>query len=437
LFLTLFFSAILLTSEETERMELRDKILYQIFVRDYSEEGNIQGLIKNLDTLLSTGGDIFYLMPIQPIGKEGRKGTYGSPYSIADYEKIDPLNGSEEDLMEFTSLLHAKGKKVILDMVFNHTSKDSKLVKEHPDWFYQKDGRPFNRIEDWSDVADLNHSVKGVDEYLIDKVLKKYVSLGIDGFRFDVTSLIPPSFFKKAKEELGKDCLFLGEVVDTKFLNYLRAVGIPSYSNGEYAASGMELFYPYASWGWLQDYLEGRSDSLAPYEAAFSLEEASLPYDCLVTRAIENHDRKRIASYSKEESFTRSLLAFSFFTKGPAFVYNGEERKAVHHPDIFEKETIPQEVLDKDYYDFYQKLVSLKHREKNTSLRYSEIISTTDNVLLVKNTFENNKVEYGVFNLSRKHELPYTLPCKGKDLLSNREVKEEVLLSSPLWIEAE
>ena len=54
-------------------MELRDKVIYQIFVRDYSEEGNIPGLIKHLDTLLSTGGDIFYLMPIQPIGKIGTK----------------------------------------------------------------------------------------------------------------------------------------------------------------------------------------------------------------------------------------------------------------------------------------------------------------------------------------------------------------------------
>ena len=185
-------------------MELRDKIIYQIFVRDYSEEGNLQGLIKNLDTLLSTGGDIFYLMPIQPLGKIGRKGTYGSPYSIQDYEKIDPLNGNEEDLKEFTSLLHYKGKKVILDMVFNHTSRDSKLSKEHPDWFYQKDGKPVNRIKDWSDVADLNHSVKGVDEYLIDKVLKKYVSLGIDGFRFDSAIV-----FQESQSGLRKRLSFL------------------------------------------------------------------------------------------------------------------------------------------------------------------------------------------------------------------------------------
>jgi len=417
-------------------MELRDKVIYQIFVRDYSEEGNIQGLIKRLDTLLSTGGDIFYLMPIQPIGKIGRKGTYGSPYSIQDYEKIDPLNGTEEDLSSFCSLMHQKGKKVILDMVFNHTSRDSKLSKEHPDWFYQKEGKPINRIEEWSDVFDLNHSVPGVDEYIIDKVLKKYVSLGIDGFRFDVTSLIPPSFFAKAKKALGEDCLFFGEVVDTPFINYLRSVGIPAYSNAEYAEVGMELFYPYGSWHWLSEYLEGKIPSLDPYQAAYSVEEASLPYGKEISRCIENHDRNRIASYSKEECFTRSLLAYSFFNRGPAFVYNGEERKDPHHPDIFEKETIAQDILDKDYYAFYQKLVSLKHREKNKTLRYSEMISTKDNVLLLKNTFEGDKVEYGVFNLSKK-TIPYTLPSKGKDLLSGKNVEKEVTLTSPLWIEAE
>ena len=71
------------------RKEFLNQIIYQIFVRNYSKEGNLKAVSNSLDTIISHGADILYLMPIQPIGVLGRKGSKGSPYSIMDYNLID------------------------------------------------------------------------------------------------------------------------------------------------------------------------------------------------------------------------------------------------------------------------------------------------------------------------------------------------------------
>ena len=153
--------------------------------------------------------DIIQLMPIHPIGVLLRKGKIGSPYSIKDYRSIDPNMGTMEDLKELFDKAHALGLKVIMDIVFNHTSRDSILTEEHPEWFYHKPNGEFaNRVGDWSDITDFKFEYPELEKYLSDTLLQ-YVRLGADGFRFDVASLIPYSFFahtfpllRKEKEDL-------------------------------------------------------------------------------------------------------------------------------------------------------------------------------------------------------------------------------------------
>ena len=120
---------------------LRNQMIYQVFVRQFSDTCDFKGLIKQLDRIKDLGCDILYLIPFYPIGKVARKGSIGSPYSISNYKEIDPLNGTFDDFKELVSLTHQKGMKIIIDMVLNHTSRDSKLLKEHNEWFYKKDGQ--------------------------------------------------------------------------------------------------------------------------------------------------------------------------------------------------------------------------------------------------------------------------------------------------------
>ncbi len=417
---------------------LQNKIIYQVFVRDYTKEGTLKALEEKLDDVFSSGGDILYLMPIYPIGKVGRKGSFGSPYAIQDYRKINPAIGTMDDLLSLIEKVHERKKKIILDMVFNHTSRDSRLLKEHEEYFYHDEkGNVANKVSDWSDVYDLNHDVPELEEYLSD-TLKMYEDMGIDGFRFDVASLIKPSFYQLARRKLKKETLFFGECVDTGLILYLREKGFSSYSNEELYEGGVELFYPYSFFEPIEEYLLSRKkDCLEIFKYAYNLSLASLSKEALITMAIENHDRRRIASYDEDESFTRSLLLLTFFSKGPAFVYAGEEFKAKRTPSLFEKEEIPHEIHDQEYYAFYQKLVNLKHRKESLDILESVIEKSKEESILFKNTFKDKKEEYALINFSKK-EMEFPLENgKYQDLISqkNYSVANKVLITKmPLWL---
>ena len=145
-------------AKETSKT-LRNDVIYSIYVRNYSEEGTFDAVRKDLNRIQQLGVDIIWLMPIHPIGKMHRKGTLGSPYAIQDYRAINPEFGTMEDFINLCDAIHERGMKVIIDVVYNHTSPDSYLAKNHPEWFYHKeDGTLGNRVGNWWDVVDLDYS---------------------------------------------------------------------------------------------------------------------------------------------------------------------------------------------------------------------------------------------------------------------------------------
>ena len=168
-------------------------MMYQIFVRNFSEEGTFAAVIPELDRIKALGTDIVWFMPIHPIGKLQRKGSLGSPYAISDYRAVNPEFGNIDDLRMVVDAIHERGMRCIIDVVYNHTSPDSVLSREHPEWFYHKpDGSFGNRVGDWSDIIDLDYSSRGLWEYQAETL--KYWATIVDGFRCDVASLIPLEF---------------------------------------------------------------------------------------------------------------------------------------------------------------------------------------------------------------------------------------------------
>ena len=207
--------------------QLRNSTIYQVFPRNYSKDGTLRALKNDLERIVDLGVDILYLLPVHPIGEVARKGTAGSPYAIKDYRAINADLGSLADFEDLVAKAHQKGLKIMMDIVFNHTSRDSILLKEHPDWFYIKNGQPGNRVGDWSDVADLNFEVAAVWDYLIETLIY-WVHKGVDAFRCDVAPIIPLAFWKKAREEVAKvnsDVFWLSESIEPEFIKYLRAQG--------------------------------------------------------------------------------------------------------------------------------------------------------------------------------------------------------------------
>ena len=107
-------------------------------------------------------------------------------------------------MKELVDAAHAKGMKVILDWVANHTSWDNAWVTEHPDWYTQDaNGNVVQPQEQpWADVADLNFDNEIMQQAMIDAMKYWVTEIGIDGYRCDYAEGVPDAFWKKAIAEL-------------------------------------------------------------------------------------------------------------------------------------------------------------------------------------------------------------------------------------------
>ena len=85
---------------------LRDAVVYEVFPRAFSAEGNFKGVTAQLDRLKELGVTVIWLMPIHPTGKLKAKGTLGSPYAVRDYDAINPEYGTGEDLKRLVTAAH-------------------------------------------------------------------------------------------------------------------------------------------------------------------------------------------------------------------------------------------------------------------------------------------------------------------------------------------
>jgi len=162
---------------------VREAIIYEVYLRSFSPEGDFAGLEERLPELKDLGVTVLWLMPIHPVGEEERKGTLGSPYSVRDYFDVNPEFGTMEDFESLLESAHEHGFKLILDLVANHTAWDNPLIEEHPDWYVQDDEGNIMYPEgtDWWDVADLNYDNPEVWDYM-KEVMRYWVEdVGVDG----------------------------------------------------------------------------------------------------------------------------------------------------------------------------------------------------------------------------------------------------------------
>ncbi|GAL09342.1 1,4-alpha-glucan branching enzyme [Vibrio astriarenae] len=84
----------------------KDKNIYEVNLRQYTQEGDIKAFMNHLPRLKKMGVDILWLMPIHPIGEKERKGTLGSQYAVKDYLALDPSLGTKEDLKALIDQAH-------------------------------------------------------------------------------------------------------------------------------------------------------------------------------------------------------------------------------------------------------------------------------------------------------------------------------------------
>lgn len=288
---------------------VRDGVIYEIYPRAFSQQGNFNAITARLDELKDLGVTILWLMPVHPIGQEKKKGTIGSPYAVRDYYEVNPDYGSGDDLHRLINEAHKRGLKVIIDIVANHTSWDSLLMKQHPDFFKRDAQGNITSPHDWYDVAALNYENPGLRRYMTNVMRYWLRDFGVDGFRCDVAGEVPTDFWESARVALEKeksDIVMLAEA-----------------HKPELQVKAFDLDYSWPLHSALTDVLQGRAPASA-LRKEWEKEVQEWPKGALHMRFSDNHDERRaIARFGERAALAASALVFAL--DGVPMIYNGME----------------------------------------------------------------------------------------------------------------
>lgn len=391
-------------AKDTEK-SVRNLVIYSVYVRNHTEEGTFRAVIPDLERIKALGTDIIWFMPVHPIGEKGKKGSLGCPYANRDYRTVNPCYGTMEDFRELVSAVHEHGMRCMIDVVYNHTSPDSVLTAEHPEFFYRKpDGSFGNRCGEWGDVIDLDYGTPGnwnypLWDYQIES-LKFWAGI-IDGFRCDVASCVPAEFWKKARAEVAKvnpECLWLAETVHSTFNLKCRAGWKGAWPDSElYEAFDAE--YDYDVREAFDRYMAGEVP-LSCWLYSLNLQETAYPENYSKLRCLENHDRPRAKSLFSDEKALRNATAMLYFLKGTTLIYAGQEFECEHTPSLFEKETFPRDT-GRNISSYLAQLGEIKKNRLSAEDYFFAAADDENNIAVMLRT-DGQSRKIGIFSLSGK-----------------------------------
>ena len=388
--------------------------------------GNLKGIEEKLPYLKSMGIGIIYLNPIFMAFSNHR-------YDTADYKRIDPLLGTEDDFKSLCQKAHDLDIKIILDGVFSHTGSNSIYFDaekifgsgavSNPDspyreWFqfqnYPDKYTSWWGIDTLPCVNELNESYM---DYIIngeDSVISHWLLLGADGFRLDVADELPDQFinaFHKKLKEVKPDSLLIGEVWED-------ASNKISYSKRRRYFSDSELDsvmnYPFkdAIIGFLKREITGSDfkDKIMTI-----IENYPKPVlDCLMN-LLSTHDTQRIITVlsGKGEGMTKTdkanfrLIAddrkravalskvsamLQFTLPGNPCIYYGDEIGMEGFEDPLNREFYEWESPDRELFEFYENLANLKNENKAVNCGDIAFLECGDTFVKYARVYEDETV---------------------------------------------
>lgn len=409
-------------SESFDINEIKDSVIYEVNIRQYSESGTFEDFTKDIHKLKDLGIKIIWLMPIHPISETKRKGTLGSYYSISNYKEINPEFGNKDDFDKLISEAHKNEMYVILDWVANHTGWDHHWIKTNPE-YYTKNSEgeitdPINPSTGeswgWTDVADLNFDNMDMQEEMI-KAMEYWVKEhNIDGYRLDAAHSCPPSFWRKSIDRV----------------NGIKKVLMLAESDG-YHTGGFELIELFdMSYNWSGHHVlnniykkENNSNDLKE-NILRNIEDYSSEH--ILMNFTSNHDENTWAGtvFDRYGNGAKTFAALTYFLPGIPLIYNGQEYGLEKRLEFFEKDFIPKK--ESEFFDFYKNLNKLK-KENNLldidpKIRF-EIIETNNPDIVC---FKRSKAEdtiYFIGNLSEnKQEFKSNVEIKLTSLNGQTEL---------------
>ena len=332
----------------------RDAVVYQIYPRSFQDSdgngiGDLEGIRRRLDHLVDLGVDALWLSPVYP------SPMADGGYDVADYEDIDPMFGTLADFDRLVADAHARGLRLLMDVVPCHTSIAHPWFRAHPERYVWSDrdgpannwrasfgGSAWSRDEvtgrwylhsfypeqpdlDWRN-PDVGRAIGGV--------LRFWLERGVDGFRLDAIDRLmkdpqlrddppasrPPALplhpeHAQLEHRHSRDAPDVGSA-----LAQLRAAAPATFLVGEAYVPAEDL----------DPYLEH-------LDCCFSFDLLHAPWDdAAVRRALHGASGRRVAWVLSNHDFPRlpdrvgagnaraaALLALTL--PGPVFVYQGDE----------------------------------------------------------------------------------------------------------------
>tara|TARA_Y100000385_G_C13107874_1_gene649539 strand:- start:2682 stop:4100 length:1419 start_codon:yes stop_codon:yes gene_type:complete len=323
----------------------RNANIYEVNIRQFTDEGSINEFRKQLPRLKKMGVDILWIMPIHPIGEVNRKGTLGSYYAVKDYKQINPEFGSIEDLRNLVDEAHNLGMYVILDWVANHSAWDNPWATRHPDWYKKDEDGNFVSPYDWTDVIAFDYNNPVLRDSMMD-ALKFWVSeTDIDGYRCDVAGMVPVEFWNRVRYELDsiKPVFMLAEDED----------------NDDLLREAFDMNYGWKLHHIMNEIAQGKQNSNDIWDY-FDWNDSKYPSNSYRMYFTSNHDENSWNGTVQERMGDAGevMAVLSYTIPGMGMIYNGQEAGLNKRLAFFEKDTISWDEMP--YNNLYSTLNKLK-----------------------------------------------------------------------------
>jgi len=402
--------------------------------------GDLDGIRQKLPYISSLGVTCIYLNPIFESHENHR-------YNTANYRKVDPLLGTNEDFKKLCETARTYGISIILDGVFSHTGADSIYFNKFNRYdtqgaFNSRDSEFFpwytfinypNEYEAWwgiDTLPNVRENNKQYTDYICGDggVLDYWISLGAAGYRLDVADELPDEFLdnlNKCVKKHGKEKIIIGEVWEDA--SNKESYGVQRrYLIGDQLDSVMN--YPFRSA--IMNYVMGGSPFDFRYAVMTILENYPKPSIDVLMNSISTHDIERAINvlggescdgkdkdwmcnhYLSDHEYTlgrnrlKVAMAIQFFLPGVPCIYYGDEAGQQGYKDPFNRRCYPWGKEDKELVEFTKTLGRVRRSSKLFIDGKFSFLYIDDNVIAFSRTRAYRKKAMIIFvNRSDKEQV--------------------------------
>lgn len=355
-------------------------VIYELLVRDFSggeddsyPRGQFQHVVEKLDYLQELGINAIELLPVQEC-----PGEEGWGYNLRHYFAVESGYGSSQDLKHLIDECHARGIRVILDMLFNHSEAECPLTQIDYDYWYRREAKDPNF--NWGPEFDYHHyddhlNIVPAREYAL-QVIRYWISeYHVDGFRYDAVKQIDDHDLMRRLANAAQ------KTAQMK----------PFYNIGERIPESPEITNPDGPLDgcWhdsfchtLTNYLCGDEFDLNQLKDAIDGKRTGYLGTVNVINYITNHDHDHfMAQLAEREIFGQSAFkraklgaALLMTAMGVPMIWMGEEFGAYRQKSLETSKidwTLLNNDRNRDLFEYYRGLISL--RTTNHALRSNHI----------------------------------------------------------------